>query len=263
MLAEYTGFFSRASLGEFGFRWLHVLAGIMWIGLLYYFNFVQVPAFAAFGDEGRARNIAIDKVARKALWWFRWAAVSTFVTGILITVVEKDYFGNNLAKSPKGLAIETGMLLGTIMMLNVWGVIWRNQKVVLANAVNVLNGGEADPAAAAAGRKALMASRQNAVFAISMLFLMVYKGHGPYGLKFDANGTAIVMSGGKIALWWIITIVLIGILELNALGLLPWKTAPNKGLNVLYDGKGVRNPLIAAAGLSIVFLILTEVIFKY
>ena len=71
------------------------------------------------------------------------------------------------------------MLLGTIMMLNVWGVIWRNQKVVLANAANVLAGGEADPAAAAAGRKALMASRQNTIFSVSMLFFMVYKGHSP------------------------------------------------------------------------------------
>ena len=93
MLAEYySGFFSRNGLGSFGFRWLHILVGITWIGLLYYFNFVQVPAFAAFGDEAKARNIAIDKVARKALWWFRWAAVSTFVTGILITVVTEDYF---------------------------------------------------------------------------------------------------------------------------------------------------------------------------
>ena len=61
---------------QLGFRWLHILAGITWIGLLYFFNFVQVPAFAAFGDEAKARNIAIDKVTRKALWWFRWAAVS-------------------------------------------------------------------------------------------------------------------------------------------------------------------------------------------
>ena len=81
------GFFSRAALGSFGFRWLHILAGITWIGLLYYFNFVQVPAFAAYGDEARARNIAIDKVARKARCWFRWAASSTFVLGILITLL--------------------------------------------------------------------------------------------------------------------------------------------------------------------------------
>jgi uncharacterized membrane protein len=153
VLAEYTGFFSRSGLANMGFRWLHILAGIMWIGLLYYFNFVQVPAFAAFGDEARARNIAIDKVARKALWWFRWAAVSTFVTGLFIIGATKGYFDGDLAKRGGGLAIETGMLLGTIMMLNVWGVIWRNQKVVLANAANVLAGGEADPNAAAAGRR--------------------------------------------------------------------------------------------------------------
>ena len=144
-------FFSRAALGQFGFRWLHILAGITWIGLLYYFNFVQVPAFAAYGDEARARNIAIDKVARKALWWFRWAALSTFVTGILITIVTKDYFANEFGKQAGGIAISTGMLLGTIMMLNVWGVIWRNQKVVLANAANLIAGGEADPNARGRG----------------------------------------------------------------------------------------------------------------
>lgn len=255
MLAEYAGFFSRNGLGNFGFRWLHILAGIMWIGLLYYFNFVQVPAFAAFGDEGRARNIAIDKVARKALWWFRWAAISTFITGILITVVTENYFSDGFGKSAGGLAISTGMLLGTIMMLNVWGVIWRNQKVVLANAANVLAGGEADPNAAAAGRRAMMASRQNTIFSVSMLFFMVYKSHGPYAGSLE-------LSGGKVGTFWLITLILIVVLELNALGLMPWKTQPNKGLNVLYDGPGVRNPLIAAFGLWAIFLVLTEVFFK-
>ncbi|MFZ9628967.1 MAG: antitermination protein NusG [Ilumatobacteraceae bacterium] len=251
MLAdEYLGLFSQNGLGQFGFRWLHILAGIMWIGLLYYFNFVQVPAFAAFGDEGRARNIAIDKVARKALWWFRWAAVSTFLTGIIITVVTPDYFGNDFGKNAGGIAISTGMLLGIIMMLNVWGVIWRNQKVVLANAVNVLNGGEADPNAAAAGRRAVMASRQNAIFSVSMLFFMVYKGHAPAAGQVASNP----------GLYWAITVIVIAILELNALGLMPWKTTANKGLNKLYDGTGVRNPLIAAFGLWVIFLILSETV---
>jgi len=252
VLAE--SFFSQANLGAFGFRWLHILAGIMWIGLLYYFNFVQVPAFAAFGDEARARNIAIDKVARKALWWFRWAAVSTFVTGILITVVTKDYFSEGFGKNAGGIAISTGMLLGTIMMLNVWGVIWRNQKVVLANAANVLGGGEANPDAPAAGRKAVMASRQNAIFSVSMLFFMVYKGH--------STSIGVTVSSGNMMTYWIIALVIIAILEVNALGLLPWKTQANKGLNVLYDGKGVRNPIIAAFGLWVVFLILSEVLLK-
>ena len=253
MLA-YDGFFSRAALGNFGFRWLHILGGIMWIGLLYYFNFVQVPAFAAFGDEARARNIAIDKVARKALWWFRWAAVFTFVTGILITLVTPDYFTEGFGKNAGGIAISTGMILGIIMLLNVWGVIWRNQKVVLANAANVLAGGEADPNAAAAGRRAVMASRQNAIFSVSMLFFMVYKGH--------ATTSGATLTSAQMGTFWAITLIIIAVLEINALGLMPWKTAPNKGLNVLYDGKGVRNPLIAAFGLWVIFLILTEIFFK-
>jgi uncharacterized membrane protein len=255
MLAEYVGFFTRNNLGNFGFRWLHVLAGITWIGLLYYFNFVQVPAFAAFGDEGKARNIAIDKVARKALWWFRWAAVSTFVTGILITIITKDYYSDGFGKSGKGLAISLGMLMGIIMLLNVWGVIWRNQKIVLANAVNVLAGGEPDPGAAAAGRKAMMASRQNTVFSVSMLFFMVYASHGPYSFATD-------LSGGKTGAFWLISLILVVVLELNALQLLPWKGQPNKGLNLLYDGPGVRNPLIAAFGLWAIFLLLTEIFLK-
>jgi uncharacterized membrane protein len=259
MLA-YDGFFSWDSLGQFGFRWLHVLVGIMWIGLLYYFNFVQVPAFAQFEAEphkeigGKARNIAIDKVARKALWWFRWAAVFTFVTGILITIATESYFGNDFGSSPGGLAISTGMILGTIMMLNVWGVIWRNQKVVLANAANVLAGGEPNPAAAAAGRKAVMASRQNAIFSVAMLYFMVFKAHSPL-IAGDP------LSGGQVGLYWAIALLIMAVLEVNALGLMPWKTQANKGLNVLYDGPGVRNPLAAAFGLWAIFLVITEIFF--
>jgi len=251
LLAE--SFFSRTGLA-FGWRWFHVISGITWIGLLYYFNFVQVPAFAAFGDEAKARNIAIDKLARKALWWFRWAAVSTFLTGILITMFTENYFFDGFGENSYGLAISVGMLMGIIMLLNVWGVIWRNQKVVLANAANVVAGGQADPAAAGAGRKAFMASRQNTIFSVPMVFFMVYPQHGPR--------TFVEVGGGNVALWWIVALVIIAVLELNALQLLPWKGEANKGLNVLYDGPGVRNPLIAAFGLWAVFLILTEICFR-
>lgn len=260
MLADYTGFFSADSLGQFGFRWLHILVGIMWIGLLYYFNFVQVPAFAKFEADphkeigGKARLVAIDKLASKALWWFRWAAVFTFVTGILITLVTDNYFNDGFGKSARGISISTGMLLGIIMLLNVWGVIWRNQKIVLANAANVLAGGAPDPAAAGAGRKAVMASRQNAIFSVAMLFFMVYTSHGPY-----AGGT---LSGSEMGIYWLIALVVIGVLEANALGLMPWKTEANKGLNILYDGPGVRNPLIASFGVWAIFLVLTEIFFK-
>lgn len=247
MLLAANGFFSQAGLSNWGFRWLHILAGIVWIGLLYYFNLVQVPAFAEFDKvEGgaRARNIALDKVARRALWWFRWAAVSTFVTGILIAVTTSDYFKD---KNAGFTAISMGMLLGTIMLLNVWGVIWRNQKVVLANAATVVGGGAANPDAPAAGRRAFMASRQNVIFSVSMLFFMVFKTHSPYAA--DAPGNK--------AIFWIVGLIVVAILEVNALGFMPWKTAPKKGLNVLYES--VQNVLIAAFGLWVIFLIISEV----
>lgn len=267
MLAD-DGFFSRVSLGQFGFRWLHILAGITWIGLLYFFNFVQVGAYAAFENEphkeigGKARLIAIDKVTRKALWWFRWAALGTFLTGIMITGIVEGYYEGGVdasgaevgwGKFAGNIGISTGMLLGTIMMLNVWGVIWRNQKVVLANAANVLAGGEPNPAAAAAGRKAMMASRQNTIFSVAMLYFMIFKSHSPLAGN--------VLESSDIMTYWIVAMVLIVVLELNALGLLPWKTTPNKGLNMLYDGPGVRNALIASFGLWAAFLVLTEIVF--
>ena len=176
--------------GSFGFRWLHILAGITWIGLLYYFNFVQVPAFADVRRRGAGPQHRHRQGGPQGAVVVPLGGLSTFVTGILITIVTEDYFANEFGKQAGGIAISTGMLLGTIMMLNVWGVIWRNQKVVLANAANVVAGGEADPAAAAAGRKALMASRQNTVFSVTMLFFMVFSAHSP--------ASAAILSSGKM-----------------------------------------------------------------
>ena len=259
MLAHANSFFSRDGFA-FGFRWLHIVMGIAWIGLLYYFNFVQVPAFAAYGTDGdgpKARNISINILARKALWWFRWAAVATFVTGLAIIGLTKNYpDGTKTWSSAQGTSILTGMLLGIIMLLNVWGVIWRNQKVVLANAANVLAGNAADPNAAGAGRKALMASRQNALFSVTMVWFMSFSAH---------FADSYLGGNGKlknVAVYWIIALVIIAVLELNALQLMPWKGTLNKGMNVIYDGKGVRNPLIAAFGLWAVFLFLWEVVLQ-
>ena len=100
--------------GAFLSRWLHVVVGITWIGLLYYFNFVQVPAFAEM--EAAARNNAIDKLASRALWWFRWAAVATLVTGIMILLFQKagdkaQLFSGDYIKSTPGISIATGILL--------------------------------------------------------------------------------------------------------------------------------------------------------
>ena len=113
------------------------------------------------------------------LWWFRWAAAATVGFGLILIVQQDAKTGNsNLFtgdywKSSQGVSIATGILLGVTMFLNVWGVIWRNQKVVIANARNVQAGGAADPAAADAGRKALLASRMNTIFSLPMLFFMI------------------------------------------------------------------------------------------
>ena len=237
-------------------RSAHVLAGIAWIGLLYYFNLVQVPAFAAYGDEGKARNISIDKVARRALWWFRWAAVVTLVLGLLIIGGTKDYMQDfmNAAGGDIGhdATIFVGMLLGITMAANVWMVIWKNQRTVLANAVNVLGGGEADPAAAGAGRKALLASRQNFIFSFSMLWFMVASGHLYAAGVFNAES-------GKAWTFVIIAVVIGAILELNCLGKLGGTAATNK---LLWPYESHKNAMITGGVLFVVLYVLSEILLK-
>src|SRR6478752_3998206 len=114
MLGAALDIFSRSGYA-FLSRWLHVVVGITWIGLLYYFNFVQVPAFAEM--EAAARNNALDKLAWRALWWFRWAAAATVVTGIMILLFQTNgdkaqLFSGDYWKSSTGMAIATGILLG-------------------------------------------------------------------------------------------------------------------------------------------------------
>jgi uncharacterized membrane protein len=246
---------TRDYLGNFGFRYLHIVAGICWIGLLYYFNLVQVPAFAAFGDEGKARNIAIDKVARRALWWFRWASIATLVTGILITGLVKNYFQDFMSStSGQGIghnvAISIGMVLGILMAANVWMVIWKNQKVVLANAANVLAGGEANAGAPGAGRKALLASRQNFIFSFSMLFFMVGAAH-------FYSGAFAGATSGNAWTFFIIAMVIVAILQVNALGLLGGTAATNK---LLWPYESHKNALITGGVLWLVLWILSEIL---
>jgi uncharacterized membrane protein len=242
---------------QFGFaggvRWLHVLAGITWIGLLYYFNLVQVPAFAEYGDEGRARNIAIDKVARRALWWFRWSAITTAILGLLITGVTEDYYSDFFSRA-NGVSIFVGMILGVTMLGNVWSVIWPQQKVVLANAVNVIGGGQADPGAAAAGRKALLASRQNTIFSVPMLWFMVATSHFYVSDGFDN----VDLSAGKAWAFIIIALAIALVLELNALGIIGG-TAPSQ-LKWPYESH--KNAIITAFVLWAVLWILSELLLQ-
>ncbi len=243
-------------------RALHVLAGVTWIGLLYYFNVVQVPSFAAYGEEGKARNISIDKLARRALWWFRWASVVTLGFGLLIVGVPneagesymKDFMsGNGVNSLPKNAAIFVGMVLGILMAANVWMVIWKNQKVVLANAANVLAGGEADAGAPAAGRRALLASRQNFIFSFSMLWFMVGAAHLYEKSAFD------VVESSRAWTFVIICLVISAILELNCLGKLGGTAATNK---LLWPYESHKNAMITGGVLFVVLYVLSEIFLK-
>ena len=137
--------FSDNSLA-FLLRFAHLLAGVAWIGLLYYFNFIQGEYFKE--ADGGAKSDVIQKMVPNALWWFRWGAMFTFVSGILLVYI----------KHLSGMGIMIGVTMGTIMFLNVWLIIWPNQKIVIASAKQVAGGGEALPGAAAALGKAGLAS---------------------------------------------------------------------------------------------------------
>ena len=156
-------------------RFGHLLAGITWIGLLYYFNFVQGEYFKE--ADGGAKSDAIQKLVPRALWWFRWGAMITVLTGLGIM---------GLRGGTGSLDIYIGALLGVIMFTNVWLIIWPNQKIVIASATQVANGGQALPEAAGALATAGLASRTNALFSIPMLYFMCASTHFPHGFSFFA-----------------------------------------------------------------------------
>ena len=157
--------------------WIHVLAGITWIGLLYYFNFVQVPALAeAASDEGGPGGAGITKyVAPRALWWFRWAAVVTWVSGAAY-LLRLGILDDAFMLTSGGYVIGIGAWLGTIMLFNVWVLIWPNQKKIL---------GLVEASAEEIGkarRVAFLASRTNTLLSIPMLMSMVGFGHAGFFL---------------------------------------------------------------------------------
>ena len=175
------------------FRWGHIVVGIAWIGLLYYFNFVQTEYVKKADPE--AKKDVMQKLAPNALWWFRWAAFFTFLTGLYLLYVQERMITT---------AIALGTLMGTIMMLNVWGIIWRNQKVVIG-----LKEGDA----VKAGAKAALASRTNTLLSLPMLYFMVSSAHG---------GTAaypksyLLIDGYLSTGFWIVFIAVL-LIEFNAI----------------------------------------------
>ena len=153
---------------SFLFRWMHVIAGIMWIGLLWYFNFVQIPSMPKIPDEQKP---AIGKViAPAALFWFRWAALFTVLTGLIVATLN-GYAHQAFTLQAPFRAIGLGMWIALVMAFNVWFIIWPNQKRALG-IVTV----EADVKAKSA-RIAMLTSRLNTLLSIPMLFLMVAQSH--------------------------------------------------------------------------------------
>ena len=212
-------------------RWFHFLAGITWIGLLYYFNFVQTPFFATADAPVRTGMIAGSLVGR-ALWWFRWGAMFTFITGWLI-IIHKMFghegFGGyggirEFFASAYAWKIFFGGMLGSLMWFNVWFVIWPAQKVVIASATQVSKGGQAIPDAAARGQRSGFASRTNTLLSIPMLFFM---GAASHLAMSDPTG-----AGAKVGALILLAIVLAAA-EVNAL---VGTTGPGKKLLSTLNG---------------------------
>ena len=153
---------------SFLFRWIHVMVGVMWIGLLWYFNFVQIPSMAKIPDEQKP---AIGKViAPTALFWFRWAALATVVSGLVLSIVN-GYAHQAFTLQAPFRAIGLGMWIALIMAFNVWFIIWPNQKRALG-----IVAVEPDVKAKSA-RIAMLTSRFNTMLSVPMLFLMSAQSH--------------------------------------------------------------------------------------
>lgn len=181
----------------FVLRWLHVFFGVVWIGHLYYFNFVQGSFFAE--TDASTKSNAIQKLVPRALWWFRWGALWTVVTGLLIIQVRAEQMGfSALVHVSYGLNILTGMAMGLVMAANVWFVIWPAQQVVIKSATQVAAGGAAIPEAAARGARAMVASRTNTLLSIPMLFFMTGARHFQYGVTETSNVGLYALLAGVV-----------------------------------------------------------------
>ncbi|MFA6238484.1 MAG: urate hydroxylase PuuD [Bacteriovorax sp.] len=193
-------------------RFIHYFAGVVWIGMLYYFNFVQGEWFKELDADEKiksSRGVAVRTLVPRALAWFRYGALGTFLSGVFLIGLKGHMAGGmgELMRTSWWAYIGTGALFGTIMFLNVWLIIWPKQKIVIASAKQIAAGGAALPEAAAAGAKAGLASRHNTFFSIPLLFFMGAASHLPSQFGEDYNGMKV----------FIFVAVIAGLLELNAI----------------------------------------------
>jgi uncharacterized membrane protein len=189
----------------FIFRWLHFFFGVTWIGHLYYFNFVQGAFFAE--TDATTKSNAIQKLVPRALWWFRWGAMGTLLTGLIYLMGRGHRDGFAIFATSWGVAILIGATMGLIMWFNVWFVIWPAQKVVIASATGAAQGKPAIPEAAALAARGTVASRTNTMLSIPMLFFMGAASHLPLAVRETTNFTLIT----------IVMALILAAIELNAL----------------------------------------------
>ncbi len=186
---------------QFLLRWLHVIAGIVWIGHLYFFNFVNVPFQGTIGAD--VKKVVNPQLLARALWWFRWGAMTTFIIGLVLFTQlymyqpgagfgPSDLWSTDQGMTGRALWILFGMLLGSVMWFNVWFIIWPAQRKVL---IGIRDGKPADPALP---KRALLASRTNTYLSAPMLFGMVGATH--YG-AFDVSAAIVTIAIGLVAAW--------------------------------------------------------------
>ncbi|HVL88007.1 MAG TPA: urate hydroxylase PuuD [Candidatus Thermoplasmatota archaeon] len=159
-----------------GYRWVHIVAGILWIGLLYFFNFVNVP-YTKEEAFAQVKSVHLTKLIKRALFWFRWSAMLTLLAGLGLLFADAKFYpitqNAGVLLGPAGLTITAGMALAIVMWFNVWFVIWPNQRRILEATETA---GKVEPAW---GKTALLASRVNTVFSFPMIFFMAASAHYP------------------------------------------------------------------------------------
>ncbi len=180
-------------------KWLHLFFGLLWIGHLYYFNFTQ-GSFMAQAD-GPTKSGVTTKLLPIALWWFRWGAMWTLVTGLLLLGIKGHVSGMQVYASAWGVLILVGTVFGITMWANVWFIIWPHQQVVMASANAVAAGGTADPRAAQVAPKALLASRTNTLLSIPLLFFMEGASHLTLPISPESNTLGMFLTIGAIWLF--------------------------------------------------------------
>lgn len=206
--------FGPNGAGQLFARWGHYVAGAGWVGLLYYFNFVQAPAFTRLDDAARAA--VLREISIPAMWWRRWAAVATVTTGLLIFWFQDPYDGTYLTylSTPRGTAVAFGALLGLIMFGNVWLVISPNLRLVAESVESSLSGRGAVPHAGLAAKRLARAERCNTLLSIPMLWFMAAAPHFADSLCHFTTQPGRNYTGSA----WAIFVITVGVIELSALG---------------------------------------------